>query len=102
MPVERAILTVEELSTMLGISPDLVYELVRTNQVPVPVIRLGRKIRFPRAAVESYLRMEQTLEAPAAERRDESRYYREVLETVLDLCRRALDRGQVDAHANAP
>lgn len=42
-------LTIPEACELLGISTALGYSLVRENEFPVPVLRLGRTIRIPRA-----------------------------------------------------
>ena len=49
----RATLTVSEAAAVLGISRGLAYELAR--QEKLPVIRLGRRIIVPRAALERLL-----------------------------------------------
>jgi excisionase family DNA binding protein len=50
---ERLALTVDEAAALLGISRDLVYDLVATGQLPS--IRLGRRIVIPRRAFEDAL-----------------------------------------------
>ncbi len=42
-----AVLDVPEAAQLLGIGRTLAYELVRTNQWPTPVIRMGRLIKIP-------------------------------------------------------
>lgn len=42
-----AVLDVPDAARMLGIGRTLAYELVRTNQWPTPVIRVGRLIKIP-------------------------------------------------------
>jgi len=49
----RLTLTVEEASRLLGISRSLGYELARQDQLPV--LRLGRRLLVPRAALEKML-----------------------------------------------
>jgi predicted site-specific integrase-resolvase len=39
----------------LGIGRSLAYELARSGQFPVPVLRLGSKLRVPRAPLEKLL-----------------------------------------------
>ena len=56
----RLCLSVPEVANLLGISRGLAYELVHTEQLPV--IRLGRRILIPKAALEQMLR--QTKERP--------------------------------------
>ena len=48
------LLTVAELATGLGLSEKRVYQLVSKDQIPV--VRLGRALRFPSAAVAQFLR----------------------------------------------
>lgn len=47
--------TVEEVGRRLGIGRSLVYELARRDALPVPVIRLGRRLVVSRAALEHLL-----------------------------------------------
>lgn len=42
-----SLLDVPEAAQILGIGRTLAYELVRTNQWPTPVIRVGRLIKIP-------------------------------------------------------
>lgn len=42
-----AVLDVPHAARLLGIGRTLAYELVRTNQWPSPVIRVGRLIKIP-------------------------------------------------------
>lgn len=48
-------LNMAEACALLGISTDLGYKLVRGDQFPVPVLRLGRTIRIPRAPLLTVL-----------------------------------------------
>jgi hypothetical protein len=41
------VLDVPQAARLLGIGRTLAYELVRTNQWPTPVIRMGRLIKIP-------------------------------------------------------
>lgn len=50
---ERLVLTVSEAAKQLGLSRGLMYEAVRTNQIPS--IRIGRRILIPRAALQRLL-----------------------------------------------
>jgi excisionase family DNA binding protein len=47
---DRATLTVEEAAARLGISRTLAYELARAGRLPVPVLRLGRRVVISRLA----------------------------------------------------
>ena len=51
--VERLTLTVDEAAHLLGISRGLAYELARCGQLPV--VRLGRRLLVPKAALEHML-----------------------------------------------
>ena len=51
--VERLTLTVDEAAHRLGISRGLAYELARCGQLPV--VRLGRRLLVPKAALEHML-----------------------------------------------
>lgn len=44
-------LTIRQAASMLGISRSLAYELVKNGNFPVPVLRLGRRMVVPRAAL---------------------------------------------------
>jgi predicted DNA-binding transcriptional regulator AlpA len=44
-------LEVPEAATLLGIGRTLAYELVRTDQWPTPVVRIGRLVRIPSGPV---------------------------------------------------
>lgn len=95
--IQRATLTVAELAEVLGVGRTQVYEMVQTNSSPVPPIRVGRKILFSRWAVESFLGPPP---ASAAVQHDfqaveEAKRYRETLEAIIDLCRRALNHDRL-------
>ncbi len=51
----RATLTIEEAAERLGISRTLAYELASRGHLPVPVLRLGRRIVVSRLALERVL-----------------------------------------------
>jgi excisionase family DNA binding protein len=53
MDERRATLTVTEAAKLLGIGRQLAYEGVKTGQIPV--IKVGRRLLVPRAAVEKLL-----------------------------------------------
>jgi excisionase family DNA binding protein len=54
LPVsERLALSVEEAGALLGISRDLVYDLVARGELPS--VRLGRRLVVPRRALEDAL-----------------------------------------------
>lgn len=49
----RATLTTEELAAVLGVSAWSLYEAARRGDPPVAPIRVGRRLVWPRAAVEA-------------------------------------------------
>lgn len=53
-----AVLTVPEVAELLGSSPWTIYEAVKRDEFPVPVIRLGKKILFSRTRVYELLGVE--------------------------------------------
>lgn len=54
-PDERATLTLEETARRLGVGRSTAYDLAKRDALPVPVIRLGRRIVVPRAALDRVL-----------------------------------------------
>jgi excisionase family DNA binding protein len=52
---ERRTLTIPEVAAALGLARSTAYELAATDRLPVPVIRLGRKLVVSRALVERVL-----------------------------------------------
>lgn len=57
---ERIVFSVEEVRQRLGISRNLMYEAIRTGQIPS--IRIGRRILVPRAALQRMLEKDSQLE----------------------------------------
>ncbi len=53
MDDERLTYTVEEAGKVLGIGRGLAYELARSGDIPV--VRLGRRMLVPRAALKAML-----------------------------------------------
>lgn len=52
--MEKEVLIADEVAEMLRVDKQRIYELVRTNQIPV--IRLGeRQYRFSAQAIEQFL-----------------------------------------------
>ncbi len=51
----RSTLTIDEVATVLGISRKHAYELAAADRLPVPVIRLGRRLVVSRLALEHVL-----------------------------------------------
>lgn len=48
-------MTIPEFAKATGISRNLCYDLARRNELPVPVIKLGRRMVLSRKAVEAVL-----------------------------------------------
>lgn len=48
-------MTIPEVARALGISRGLAYDLARRDALPIPVIRLGRRMVLSRKAVELLL-----------------------------------------------
>jgi excisionase family DNA binding protein len=48
-------MNLEEFALRMGISLTVAYELARKNELPVPVIRIGRQYRFSRRAFEALM-----------------------------------------------
>lgn len=51
----RATATLGEVAALLGIGRSTVYELAQRDALPVPVIRLGRRLVVSRAALDRLL-----------------------------------------------
>lgn len=51
LPPEPLPLTVRQTARLWNCSPDVIYESIQRGDLPVPVLRIGRAIRLPRAAV---------------------------------------------------
>ena len=52
---DRLTLTIEEAAARLGISRKHAYELAASDRLPVPTIRLGRRLVVGKAALERVL-----------------------------------------------
>jgi excisionase family DNA binding protein len=55
MQTESLTLTIEEVAAVLGIGRTLAYDLARRDELPVPVLRLGRRLVVSRVALERTL-----------------------------------------------
>lgn len=53
--IPRLTVNIETVGKMLGISRPVAYELARRDQLPVPVIRLGRRMVVSKRALEEVL-----------------------------------------------
>ncbi len=47
--------SVEEAAELLGIGRTLAYRLAAAGELPVPVVRIGRKLRIPAAPLRALL-----------------------------------------------
>ena len=50
---ERLTMTIPEFSKASGISKNLAYSLAREDRLPIPVIKLGKRMVLSRRAVEA-------------------------------------------------
>ena len=55
MSADKLTITIPEVARILGISRGLAYELAKRDELPVPVIKLGRRMVLSRKAVEALL-----------------------------------------------
>lgn len=53
--VQRDTLNIETVAKRLGINRSTAYELARRDELPVPVIRLGRRMVVSRQALDAVL-----------------------------------------------
>ena len=53
--MERGTFTIEEAAERLGIGRGAAYMAAREGRLPVPVIRIGRRVLVSKAAVEALL-----------------------------------------------
>lgn len=56
-------MTIPEVARTLGISRGLAYELAKRDELPVPIIKLGRRMVLSRKAVEALLENGKQLKA---------------------------------------
>ncbi len=61
---ERETLTIAQLAELLGISRTVCYELAARDELPVPVLRVGRQYRFSRRALQTVLQGQHTAAEP--------------------------------------
>ncbi len=50
--------TAAQAAACVGVGLDQWYRLVRENRYPLPVLRVGRAIRHPRSALQSFVQGE--------------------------------------------
>ena len=65
-PTRRTV-TIPEFADELGIDRSTAYALAKDDRLPVPVIRVGRRILLGRDAVERLLSGDTTRPSPAGE-----------------------------------
>ncbi|MGC4192907.1 MAG: helix-turn-helix domain-containing protein [Thermomicrobiales bacterium] len=53
--LDRLTLNIEDVARLLGINRSTAYDLARRDSLPVPVIRLGRRMVVSRRAMETLL-----------------------------------------------
>lgn len=61
-------LTVDQLAPLLGVHKITLYKTVRAGECPVPVLHLGRSLRFPTQAVIDLLGLDAEIELPQVDR----------------------------------
>ena len=54
-PLERKTYSIDETSELLGLSRNTTFELARENKLPVPVVRVGKRLLVVRAALDRFL-----------------------------------------------
>ncbi len=62
-PRQPELLSAEEMRQVLGVGRSAFYELARKNVLPVPTIRVGKRLMFSRRAVEAMLDRQQDNQA---------------------------------------
>ena len=63
-PPTRRTMTIPEFATELGIDRSTAYSLAKANRLPVPTIRVGRRLLLARDAVDRLLSGEPTKSEP--------------------------------------
>ena len=59
-PGERLTMTISEFAEASGISRNLAYALAREDRLPVPVIRLGKRLMLSKKRVAALLETEES------------------------------------------
>ena len=54
-PLERRTYSIEEVAQQLGLSRNSAYVAARENRLPVPVIKIGKRMMVSRAALDRFL-----------------------------------------------
>lgn len=63
---DRQTYSIEETARLLGVNRSTAYELARHDRLPVPVIRLGRRMVVGRVALDRLLAGSTTTDPEAA------------------------------------
>lgn len=59
-------MSTQQVAKLYGVTPDTLYASVRNGTPPVPVIRIGRAVRWPTAAVLASIGLDAESETSAA------------------------------------
>lgn len=62
----RALVSVEEAATLLGVTRDTIYRAIKAKTLPVPVYVIGKRMRIPRLAIERLLEGSMPSSSPAS------------------------------------
>jgi excisionase family DNA binding protein len=60
LTLAEPLLTAQQVAGLLGVSCTSVYKYARRTADPLPTVRVGRHVRFRRAAVEQWLARRET------------------------------------------
>ncbi|MBA7606587.1 hypothetical protein ES703_13737 [subsurface metagenome] len=63
---EKLTMTIPEFAAATGISKNLAYDLARREKLPVPVIKLGKRMVLSRKAVLALLEGDDKPESPSS------------------------------------
>ncbi|MDM5310349.1 helix-turn-helix domain-containing protein [Peribacillus frigoritolerans] len=55
--IERRTMTVQETAAYLGVSKDLIYNMVKTGELPA--VKLGRRILFRKEVLERWMQAQE-------------------------------------------
>ena len=64
----RATLTIEEVAATFGLARSTAYDLAKSNRLPIPVIRAGKRLFVSRVLVERVLAGENVRDGDSADR----------------------------------
>jgi excisionase family DNA binding protein len=60
LSLAEPLLTAQQVAGLLGVPATTIYEYARRVSDPLPAVRVGRHVRFQRAAVEYWLARRET------------------------------------------